>query len=441
MWKNPWNRNILSVILLSGICLNLSAQSPAYLSLDNAISIGLHRNYQVFIDSNNIRSSAINNSPGNAGFLPRVNLDGSITYTGSNIKQEYSNGTEVNHDNTTGNTKSAAATLSWTLFDGGHMFATAKLLRLEEDQSVTISKDNLQNLVADIIDTYYDVVRQKQLLRQIDSSLKYYDIQLTVTKNLQQNGKATRQQVLQSEINRNAEQALYYSQQNALLDAKTNLNHLLQRSPDTNFELEDTIPVNPNLLVDTTEQFLKQNNPLLIEANRNVDLQTAVMQQNKSYYYPQLSFNGGYGFNTASSSASFFLLNQNLGWNAGLTLSYTLFDGFKTRNLVDISKINVANAKLQFNQTLSSTQALLSNAYHRYKASLQQMLVLQQNLQLARENFQIALEMYKLYAMTQIDLQLAHQSFENAAANYVGAQYSVKTAETNLYLLSGSLVR
>lgn len=427
--------------MLFFISSHLSAQSPPYLSLDNAISIGLQQNFQVIIDSNNVRAASINNSPGNAGFLPQLNLDGSIIYTGANIKQEFSSGTEVEQSNTTGNIKSASATLTWTLFDGGHMFATAKLLRLQEDQARTVSKDDIQNLMANIINSYYNVVQQKQLLRQVDSSIKYYDIQLTVTKNLQLNGKATRQQVLQAQIDRNAEQAQYYAQVNALLDSKTNLNHLLQRNPDLDFETEDSIPIQLTLAIDTTEQFLKQHNPLLVEANRNIDIQTAILQQNRSFFFPRLSFTGGYGFNTSSSTASFFLLNQNLGWNAGLTISYNLFDGFKTRSLVDISKINVRNSHLQFRQTLSSTQALLSNAYHKYKAALQQMLVLQQNLQLARENIQIALAQYRLYAITQIELQRAHQSYEDAFATYVAATYAVKSAETNLYLLNGSLVQ
>src|SRR4030095_8105132 len=139
------------------------------------------------------------------------------------------------------------------------------------------------------------------------------------------------------------------------------------------------------------EQFLKQHNPLLLQAVRNVDIQNSVLNQNRSYYYPQLSFTGGYGFNNNSSSASFFLQNQNLGWNAGLTLSYPIFDGFKVRNAVDISKINVRNAELQYRQTLSDIHTGLSTAYHKYKASLQQMTLLRENLDLARENLQIAL--------------------------------------------------
>lgn len=421
--------------------LNSSAQSQDFLSLDQAISIGLHQNYQVIIDSNNVQAAALNNSPGNAGFLPSLNLNGFYTYSDNNISQQYSNGTELNHNNAITKTTNANATLTWMLFDGGRMFATAKLLHLQEDQSRTVSKENLQNLIANIMNAYYNVVQQKQLLVQIDSSLKYYDVQYNTAKNLQNNGKGTRQQVLQSQIDRNAEQSQYYLQVNVLLDAKTNLNQLLQRNPDLDFDVPDSIPLLSNLTVDTTEQFLRQHNPLLMEANRNVDIQTAILRQDRSLFLPQLTFNGGYGYNKTSSSASFFLLNQNQGWNAGLTLSYNLFDGFKTRNQVGISKINIENAHLQYRQVLSETHSGLSNAYHKYKAALQQMILLQQNLQLARENLYIALEEFKLYAITQITLQQAHKSYDDAGAAYVTATYAVKSAEINLLLLNGSLVQ
>src|SRR5678816_3388909 len=88
---------LLSVLPASG----LRSQSSAFLSLDQALGIGLRQNLQVIIDSNNVEAATINNSPGNAGFLPQVNLNGSLNYTGSNIKQEYSDGSEINHNNTT----------------------------------------------------------------------------------------------------------------------------------------------------------------------------------------------------------------------------------------------------------------------------------------------------------------------------------------------------
>lgn len=421
--------------------LTQCSKAQTFLSLDEAITTGLRQNYQVIIDSNLVKAAAINNSPGNAGFLPSLNLNGFYTYSDNNIRQQYSNGTELTKNNSITKTTNASAALTWTLFDGGHMFATAKLLRLQEDQSRTVSKENLQNLVANIMNAYFNAVQQKQLLRQIDSSLKYYDVQVTTSKNLKNNGKGTRQQVLQAQIDRNAEQSQYYMQMNALLDAKTNLNLLLQRNADLDFDVMDSIPLLASIPVDTTEQFLRQHNPLLMEANRDVDIQTAILRQNRSLFLPQLAFDAGYGYNKTSSSASFFLLNQNQGWNAGLTLSFNLFDGFKTRNQVAISKINIENAHLQYRQVLSETHASLSNAYHRYKSALQQMVLSQENLQLARENLQIALEEFRLYAITQIELQQAHKSYDDAGAAYVTATYSVKSAEINLLLISGALAQ
>lgn len=435
------NKFGITLGIFAFLFLTQTSKAQTFLSPEEAITIGLRQNYQVIIDSNNVHAAALNNSPGNAGFLPQLNLNGFYTYSANNTRQEYSNGTELNRNNAITKVLNANAELTWTLFDGGYMFATAKLLRLQEDQSRTVSRENLQNLVSNIMNAYYDVVQQKQLLRQIDSSLKYYDVQVTTSQNLKDNGKGTRQQVLQAQIDRNAEQSQYYMQMNALLDAKTNLNLLMQRNADLDFDVMDSIPLLANLPIDTSEQFLRQHNPVLIEANRNVDIQTAFLQQNRSLYFPQLSLNAGYGYNKTTSSASFFLLNQNQGWNAGLTLSYNLFDGFKTRNQVAISKINVQNARLQYRQVLSETHASLSNAYHKYKLALQQMILSQENLQLARESLQIALEQFKLYAITQIELQQAHKSYDDAGATYITATYAVKSAEVNLLLLSGVLVQ
>jgi outer membrane protein TolC len=337
--------------------------------------------------------------------------------------------------------QSAGAYLTWTLFDGLNMFATAKYLRLQQEQAGNISKENIQSMVANIMDSYYSVVQQKQLLRLSDSSVKFYDVALTTAKNLQLNGKGTRQQVLQAQIDRNAGQAQRLLIANSLEVEKTNLNQLLQRNPDAGFDVIDSIPLIPNFTVDTTEIFLRDHNPSLMYANKQVDVQTAILQQNRSLYYPQLDFNAGYAYNNSSSSASFFLKNQNDGWNAGFTLSWNIFNGMQTRELVQVSKINMDNARWQYRQVLSETKASITAQLKNYKTALDEMVLLRENLNLAYENLQLATEQYKLFAITQIDLQRAHKSFDDAGSNYIASVYAVKKVETNLLLLSGSLVQ
>lgn len=411
------------------------------LSLDQAISVGLRNNYQIYIDSNNAKSSQINNSLGNAGFLPSVALTGSAVYQGENINQSYSTGTEVKRNNISSHNELAEAELTWTIFDGGHAYATAKLLRFEEEQQREVSKVDVQNLISEIINGYYNVVQQKKLLQQIDSSLKYYDVQLQTTQSLQQNGKGTRQQVLQAQIDRNTEQAAYYNQLNALLDAKTSLNQLLIRSSDADFDVSDSIPVSLSTKIDTSDQFLTQHNPALLESFRNVDIQQSILQQNRADRYPKLSFEGGYGYSNTVNGAGLILTNQFYGWNAGLTLSFNLFNGFIQNDLVQVSKLNVQNAHLQYELLNIQTHAQLSTAYHKYNLSLQQVNLQYQNLQLARDNLQIAIEEYKLSAITQIELQLAQNSYDLAGASYIISLYNTKTAETSLLLLSGALAQ
>jgi outer membrane protein len=433
--------NFILICFLSIVIFPFLSNAQSMLSLDQALSIGLKNNYQIYIDSNNVKASSINNSLGNAGFLPQAALTGSAIYQGENIEQKYSTGSEVNRNNISTNTELAEAELTWTIFDGGHAYATAKLLRFEEAQERDISKVDVQNLISEIINDYYNVVQQKKLVQQIDSSLKYYNVQLQTTQSLQANGKGTRQQVLQAQIDQNTEQAAYYNQLNGLLDAKTALNQLLIRSGDADFDVADSIPVSLNAKIDTSDQFLTQHNPSLLESYHNIDIQQSILRQNQANRFPKLSFNGGYEYSNTATQAGLVLKNQFYGWNAGLTLSFNLFNGFVQNDLVQVSKLNVQNAHLEYQLLSIQTHAELSTAYHKYNLSMQQVTLQYQNLQLARENLQIAIEEYKLNAITQVDLQQAQNSYDIAGASYITSLYNTKNAETNLLLLSGALAQ
>jgi outer membrane protein TolC len=431
---------ITALLLLLALC-SLHAAAQNLLTIDEALRIGLGKNYLVLIDSNVMRATGIRNSPGAAGFLPRLDLEAGATYSGQNINQEFSSGTEIDKKNVSNQSQTAGAYLTWTLFDGMNRFATAKFLKLQEEQAGTVSKDRVQQLMASIINAYYAVVQRKQWIRLLDSSIVFYDVALNTARNLQLNGKGTRQQVLQAQIDRNAAQAEYILQKNNLMVDKTNLNQLLQRNPETDFDVQDTIPLLEAVAVDTSEIYLRSSNPSLIAANREVDIQTTMLQQSRSLYFPRLDLDAGYAFNNSSSSGSFFLKNQNVGWNAGLTLSWNLFNGNQSREQVQIARIGLDNARLSYRQLLSETQTAISTANRNYLTAKEEMRLLRENLLLAYENLQLATEQYKLFAITQIDLQRAHKSFDDAGLAYLLATYRVKQFETNLLSLTGRLVQ
>jgi outer membrane protein TolC len=439
--KNRLKHKLFIALLFTFARNEGNAQSLPLLTAEEALRIGLRENFAMQIDSHLVQAASLANSAGAAGFLPRLEAAGSIGFDSQNLSQEFSSGTEIDKDNVSGQSQDAGLYLTWTLFDGFNQFATARFLKQQEEQAKTVSRERAQNLMAEILNSYYAVVQRKQLVKLSDSSLKYYDVALNTARNLQLNGKGTRQQVLQAQIDRNAEQARRLLQENFLEVEKNKLNHLLQRNPETPFEVTDTIPLIEGLAIDTGEVYLRQHNPSLLFANRNVDVQTSRLQQDRSFYYPRLDLSGSYAYSNTSSDGSFFQKNQRLGWNAGVSLSWSLFDGFNTRHQVQIARINLENARLQYQQVLGDTRTQLVTAYRNYRTALEEMLLLRENQQLALENLQLATEQYKLFAITQIDLQRAHKSYDDAGSAYIASVYAVKLTETEVLRQSGRLLQ
>jgi outer membrane protein TolC len=64
----------------------------------------------------------------------------------------------------------------------------------------------------------------------------------------------------------------------------------------------------------------------------------------------------------------------------------------------------------------------------------------EENVLLARENFNIALTKYRLGASTQLDLITAVQSLESSLNRLVQAKFNAKISEINLLQLSGNLI-
>ncbi len=133
--------------------------TPPLLTPDEAVRIALSANYDIRISQADADIARLNNTRGNAGMLPTVNLVANENFTLSAFQQKLANGTEFKEAGAPFNNANAGVQFSWTLFDGRRMQITKK--RLEELES--LGKTNLQNTVqqttAAVLQGYYDIVR------------------------------------------------------------------------------------------------------------------------------------------------------------------------------------------------------------------------------------------------------------------------------------------
>src|SRR5690349_10669499 len=135
---------------------------PRFLSLDEAIATTLQNNFDIQLSKNDSMVAALDYSYRNAGFIPRINGNLGTVWNNNDVKQVLSDGTKRESNGLKSNNITAQLALNWTLFDGMKMFATRDKLEEFVKLGDLGIKVQVVNSVATVINTYYNIVAQKQ---------------------------------------------------------------------------------------------------------------------------------------------------------------------------------------------------------------------------------------------------------------------------------------
>ena len=92
-------------------------------TIEEAIQLGIKNNYNILVANNNATIAANDNSLGNAGMLPIVDINASTNFANNATKQEFNTGAAVDKAGVKSNSINSGVYLTWTLFNGLKMFA------------------------------------------------------------------------------------------------------------------------------------------------------------------------------------------------------------------------------------------------------------------------------------------------------------------------------
>jgi outer membrane protein TolC len=415
--------------------------SQELLSLDRAIEIGLKNNFSIQISNNNAEMAQNDNYIGNAGMLPSLNLNASGNKATNDIKQSYSTGNDVSKVGVASDNLSYGAALNWTLFDGFKMFVTYDKLGVLEDLGNINAKITIETTVSGIIDAYYDVVRQKQLVKVIKDAIDVYDAKVNLAETRYNIGKSSKLDFLQSKVDLNAQKSLLLKQNQALATAKITLNQLLSRNIELDFYVTDTIIIDYKPTIDELKTTTLRQNNFLKSYEKNVKVAELSLKQYQAQRYPTLGIGLNYNFSKTDNEAGFVLLNQNQGLSIGFTATYNLFNGSILNHQIEDAEIYLENTNLQFKDARIQVEAGLMKAWKTFQTDLDVLKLEEDNLSVAKENLDVAMERYKQGASSSIELKDAQQSYEDSQGRVVQARYDAKVAETELMRLNGELVK
>jgi outer membrane protein TolC len=425
------------IFTLAGFCL--TAQEP--LTLFQAIKLGLENNYTIQIQENSVEISENNNTIGNAGFLPSVDIIAGQNNAYNTGKQELSSGTEREFTGSRNTTLSAGVGLGWTLFDGFSMFINKDKLELYEAMSNTELRLIVENTVSAILLNYYGIVQQQKLIGVLRDAVDLSMTRKQLAKARISIGSGSKLMLLQSTVDLNADSTRLLQELAQLKNLKADLNQLLGITPDHQFLLTDSINLNSLLQYDDLKSKALVQNTTLELAKNNQAFSELNLKNSKSLRYPWLNFNTGYNYNSFSSETSYAKLNQSYGPSFGFTLSYNIFNGFNTNRQIKNAGIEVGTSEIFYKEADLNVQTDLYKLYNDYQSNLAVAKLEMVNQEVAKENVDIALEMYKIGSINDIELREIQKKYLEAQYQLLLSEFQAKLAEIELLRISGELYK
>jgi outer membrane protein TolC len=418
------------------------AFSQQVYDLKSCIERGLEYNYDIRIIKNTQQISDNNASIGNAGFLPTLDLTAGYSGNLDDKKRKLREGGGVERETGVFNQQlNAGIVLNYTIFDGFSVQTNYKKLKELQEIGELNTRMMIENFIAEISAEYYNYIQESLRLKNLKFAVELSGERLRIVGAGYSIGSMSKLDLQQARVDFNADSSKFVKQHELVFRSLVRLNQLMSQD-----EIEESIIAEDSILLseilfekeDLWEKTI-ENNTYLQLAEKEKNISSLELKSLQSRNYPYLKLNAGYGFNRNRYETSPDIYQNTLGLNYGLTLGFNLFNGFNRSREQQNAKIAVENKKLEFQQIELSVKSDFANilmAYYNNQNILQLEL---ENRQHAMENYEIAMERYKLGDLSGIELREAQNSLLDAEDRLVTAQYNTKLCEISLLQISGQI--
>lgn len=434
-----FSKIVCLLFLCTATALNSRAQNAPMLTLKEAVEIALKNNYNIKLAQNNNTIAKNNVTPGAAGMLPQVSADLTTNNSKQTITQTRSDGTVNNLNGISNSNVSYGPALNWTIFNGFAMFANYDQLKQLSQLSDVRLRDTIQSTMANVVNTYYDLINQNEQIKAQKGAIAISRTQLRIANDKLSVGRASGLDALNAQVNLNTDTATLLTMVQQYKTNKIKLNQLLVRDLQTEFTVADTIVVDEGVKLGAILTSAQTQNPTILSSEINKRLADINLRQVKATRLPTLSVGTGYTWTNSKTPAGFTRTQDAHGFNYGLTASINIFDGFNQTRKERNAKIQIDNADISAKQVRLNVETEINSLYVSYLSGLEQVKLGQANVVIAKKNLDISLEKYKLGNITPLEIREAQRNYLSAQSTFFAAQYQAKQAEVTLKQITGSI--
>ncbi|MCD8072583.1 MAG: TolC family protein [Alistipes sp.] len=417
-----------------------SSWNQVPMSLSECLMVGFEQNFDIRIERNTAKIADNNATRGNAGYYPSVTFGAGYSGSVNNTKRE-----DVPSYNGIHNyTVTAGPEVSWTLFEGFNIRTTyARLEELRKVGELSL-RLTIEDFIARFATEYYGYIRQYRRLQNLRYAVSLSQERVRIVEAHYQIGSQSRLDLQQANVDLNSDRSQLIKQYETMHNVRTGLNELMALEDiDAPVVAADSVILfDENLTRGDLESGLLSGNTYLEIARKGEDISKLDLKLVKSGRYPYVRLNTGYGYtqNWYGSGGTYsYRWQRNLGLNYGVSVGINIFDGNNQKRRERNARLEVENSRLAYRQVENSLKKEFSDAWMAYHNNISLTELEKDNLETARDNYDIAMERYRLGQLSGIELREAQTSLLDAEERLVQAQFDTKLSEITLLYLSGKI--
>ena len=430
----------LKTILASAFLFMLPALSSGeMLTLNDAVEEALKNNFDINISRKTLETAKADNTPGNAGKLPTVSLNGGAAlqkYFGSDIENDASS------------RLSAGVSTFWNLYDGGRKQLNETYLKENVNRADLSLRNSIIETTYNVCAAYYQIVRLDKNLEVIHNLMSYDSTLAHISEIAFESGNKSKTDLLLAQVDLNSARQNEIEQYSEIHMAKSKLNEYMANenigfdyTVDNNFNNEMTLPDSSEI-----RKKIAESNPQISEINKRIELAGYTYEINNTGLKPTISLAGGYNFYEEYMHSK----NPKKGKDAGnssfyhgpqieANFSMPLFDAGETERLANTAKLQEESLKIEKDKLLDELYDSFDEAFTQYRDRLKILEIEWETYKLAKENFDLNVELFREGETTVVEVRQARTEMIASSSRLTDDEYYLKMAELKLRLLTGNL--
>ena len=406
-----------------------------FLKIEDCIKIAVSQNLNLKITKDKIEESYYQKEIARKYSLPFLSFSFNYLYLGENEGIQIGNFPPVKF--VEDNQYIFKLTLNQPLFTGKKIETNYEISKESYEKAKIDYEKQLNDLIFDVKRSYFEILKAKRLLQTSEKYKESLEKHLQDAKILFNQGLVTKLDILKTEVALKDAETKIIECENYLKISKSNLNFILNRDINSEFDIEDILEIKED---EKPYDFWKETALKERDEIKSFEKILSIYEKNirveKSNLYPQVYFFFNYNLEkgTQTSREDF-----DTNWNTGILLSYDIWNWGQTKDKIEKAKKEKEEIEKNYQLLKNSIELEVKNSYLNFLSSKEKVEKSKKEIELAEENLRIAQLLYREGMATTTDVIDAINSLTNAKNNYYNSLYDYKISYNQLKKVCGIL--